>query len=327
MTRTPEAAAVEVGATSLIPVETLENLSVEQKKLVANQENSINGNTDEQYSVITADIDIKSMSGLGKVFKVEDGINDFVDELRKSENHLPNTITGVWVYYLTKGIEKDFGRTWNDTPKSLKRRLSHIEQKYKDGKRVMTKKQKNLLLQQTEYNFYRGDIKNGIITKEEALKLMNEAIEQVDKLESEGYYLPTKKTESVKLYDIEKEIIDGAKSDIGNEIYKKHLLQVIYPNILQKYDVDGKLKVNHQEDIYKSGFNEYELEEWRNPARIMPFKDYFSENNLLVNTIHIGRLKKRGTTSHRFVILDCRRKDTQERALILHNNTSTNLYF
>jgi hypothetical protein len=314
----------------------LENLAVGHAGLYPDEEKSITEITEKDIDVYTADIDIKSMAGLGKVLKVEDGINDFVDQLRLDKtNHLPNTITGVWVYYLTQGIQRDFRRTWNETPASLKKRLTDIEKKYRDGTRVMTRKQKNELLAQTDYNYYREDIRNGTITREEAHKSMNEAIEKVDKLESEGFYLPMKKTEPIRIYDLDKEINESAKTKYGTQIYKKYKIEVIYPNILQKYDEEKKLRAQHTTDVDKSGFKDYKLDDWRNPYNIkymneFPFRRYFDEYKLILNTIHIGKWKKKGARAFRFIIFDCYMDNTisklypesKERALILYSPKS-----
>jgi hypothetical protein len=323
------------GDIEFVPIPNLENLAVGHAGLYPDEEKSINESTEADITVLTADIDIKSMAGLGKVLKVEDGINDFVDSLRLDKaNHLPNTITGVWVYYLTRGIEQDFRRTWNETPASLKRRLTDIEKKYRDGTRVMTRKQKNVLLAQTDYNYYREDIRNGTITREEAHKSMNEAIEKVDKLESEGFYLPVKKTEPIRIYDIDKEINESAKTENGTRIYKKYKIEVIYPNILQKYDEEGKLRAQHKTDVTKSGFDNIKLDDWRNPYNIeyrnqFPFRECFDEYKLILNTIHIGKWKRKGARAFRFIIFDCymdntisklyHNPETKERALILYN--------
>jgi len=66
-------------------------------------------------------------------------------------SHLPNSITGVIIYYVTKGIKEDFGYEFETEPKSLKvRGLSKDAKKIAGKKRLLTRDQKNELIAQTE---------------------------------------------------------------------------------------------------------------------------------------------------------------------------------
>jgi hypothetical protein len=63
--------------------------------------------------------------------------------------NLPNTITGVLIHYLTQGIERDFNITWDSTPTSLQKKVGSLkgaEKARAQGKRVLSKKEKNALL-------------------------------------------------------------------------------------------------------------------------------------------------------------------------------------
>ena len=48
----------------------------------------------------------------------------------------------VWVHYLTKGIEQDFGRTWEEPPTSIRPKLTGLAKKAKGGKRIISKKKR-----------------------------------------------------------------------------------------------------------------------------------------------------------------------------------------
>ena len=310
----------------LIPIPNLDEMKVGHAGLYQGEEEQevIEEETVTNQSVITADIDIKKMAGLGKVLKVEDGINDFVDALRLDKtNHLPDTITGVWVHYLTKGIEKDFGRTWSKPPVSIKPKPTELEKKYDEGTRVMSKKEKNNLLAQTDWNFYRDWVKDGDMSKEEAMKRMNAAIEKVEEIEQQGFYLSPKKTEGVKLYDIDKEINIGAKTKNGTYLYKSNNIDVIYPNIIQKAQIDGALKKAHYQDIKNSSFSLYTLEEMQNPGMVEDkageMKRIFSK--LTWNTTHIGRILAKGNKARRWIIFDCIVNKSNNRCLVLYDGS------
>ena len=69
---------------------------------------------------IVFDIPIGLNEGGKTLVTCEKGIKAFVkDELAKKDNHLPKSETGVWIHYLTEGIKRDYGRTWEKLPKSL----------------------------------------------------------------------------------------------------------------------------------------------------------------------------------------------------------------
>ena len=60
-------------------------------------------NDDDNDVNIVEDIPLIERTGGNTVINSEKGVKMFVKELSKDKtNHLPNTETGVWVYYLTK---------------------------------------------------------------------------------------------------------------------------------------------------------------------------------------------------------------------------------
>ena len=96
---------------------------------------------------VVADIPLGIKGGGKTLITCEKGIKAYVkDVLAKDGNHLPNSELGVWVYYLTEGVKRDFGRTWETRPTCLKPKETKIEKSAKDKKRIITKAEKNELL-------------------------------------------------------------------------------------------------------------------------------------------------------------------------------------
>ena len=89
---------------------------------------------------IVADIPLGIKGGGKTLITCEKGIKAYVkDVLAKDGNHLPNSELGVWVYYLTEGVKRDFGRTWEAAPTCLKPKETKTEKAAKDKKRIITK--------------------------------------------------------------------------------------------------------------------------------------------------------------------------------------------
>lgn len=112
-------------------------------------------------------------------------------------SHLPNSITGVIIYYVLRGIKDDFQLEFEKEPKSLKRRgISKEARKIAGKKRLLTKEEKNELLEKTQMSFYESKIASGEITIEDAMNSIKDAFQQKQKFEEIGYILPTQKSKS-----------------------------------------------------------------------------------------------------------------------------------
>jgi hypothetical protein len=110
--------------------------------------------------------------------------------------HLPNSITGVIVHYVIKGIREDFGFEFEAEPKSLKLRgLSKDAKKIASKKRLLTRDQKNELIAKTEMIYYKKKISSGEITVEGAMLSIKDAYERIQNFEQMGYILPPKKAD------------------------------------------------------------------------------------------------------------------------------------
>lgn len=119
-----------------------------------------------------------------------------VDADPEEFKHLPNSITGVIIYYVIKGIKEEFGFEFETEPKSLKLRgLSKDAKKIAGKKRLLTRDQKNELISKTEMSYYKDKISSGEITLEGAMNAIKDAFERIQNFEKMGYILPPKKTE------------------------------------------------------------------------------------------------------------------------------------
>lgn len=118
-----------------------------------------------------------------------------IDEAVTAE--LPNSLTGVLVYYFCKGIKEDFGIEFAEKPVSLKHRGggSQFDKKVAGKKRLLTREQKNELLAKTQMSYYEKDINSGKMTLDQAMYALKDAFERKSNFEEMGYMLPPKKTE------------------------------------------------------------------------------------------------------------------------------------
>jgi len=111
-------------------------------------------------------------------------------------SHLPNSITGVIIHYVIKGIKEDFGYEFENQPKSLKLRgISKDAKKIAGKKRLLTREQKNEILERTQMSFYDKKISSGEMTIDSAMNEIREAYGRKQSFEEIGYMLPSKKAE------------------------------------------------------------------------------------------------------------------------------------
>ena len=141
------------------------------------------------------------------LISVEDNIKKLLSKLASKEEigwgidispeefqHLPNSITGVIIYYIVKGIKEDFGFEFEKQPKCLTYNLSKFDKKVAGKKRLLTREQKNELLAKTQMSFYDNKISNGEMTIESAMYAIKDAYERVQAFKEIGYILPPEKT-------------------------------------------------------------------------------------------------------------------------------------
>jgi hypothetical protein len=117
-----------------------------------------------------------------------------IDRSPEEFQHLPNSITGVIVHYIIKGIREDFGFEFEKQPKCLTYNISRFDKKVAGKKRLLTREQKNELLAKTQMSYYDDKINTGEMTIESAMYAIKDAYERVQSFKEIGYILPPEKT-------------------------------------------------------------------------------------------------------------------------------------
>lgn len=208
---------------------------------------------------ITADIPT-GIKGAKTLIDCEKGIKTFVkDHLAGTkdnpvDNHLPNSETGVWVYYLTKGIERDFGRTWMDEPVSIATKLSSVEKKASAGKRVITKAEKNDLLMKKDMGYWMPMVSAGKISIEDAAKEAAKAAQEILDLEKLGIYLSENITAGINDFNPDRAVIDewGGNWE-ALDTMRKNQIKILIPNVIQNFFFSKqKPKVKYYNALAKS---------------------------------------------------------------------------
>ena len=142
------------------------------------------------------------------LLNVETAVKDTIFALAKKQEikgldiapeefaHLPNSLTGVMVYYLVEGLKKDFDIEFSAPPISLKQRGSGslYDKKVAGKKRLLTREQKNELIAKTQMSYYEKDITGGTMTLEQAMFALKDAYEKKRSFEEMGYMLPIQVT-------------------------------------------------------------------------------------------------------------------------------------
>ena len=139
---------------------------------------------------------------------IESGVKDLITSLAKKDKiegvdinveeyaHLPNSQTGVMMYFVAKGLETEFNIGFSQPPVSIARRgkAGAYEKKVEGKKRLLTRDQKNHIIEKMQMSFYEKDIIAGKINIEEAMTSIKAAFEEKAEFEKMGYMLPAAKT-------------------------------------------------------------------------------------------------------------------------------------
>ena len=188
----------------------------------------------EVETVITPDIPLLK-SGGRVLFSCEKGVEDLLQALAKDPNNgLPNKMTGILMKYLTEGIERDFGRTWDKTPHALRGTSGNSSGDLTPKMKAPSKAYKNELIEKSHYDYYAKQVEDGEISREEATALMFKAIDEIKEYEEAGFVISKNKTAGVKRFDAAAEV--NAKYDDEKdyyEFYKKSKLEIVIPNLIE----------------------------------------------------------------------------------------------
>lgn len=300
------------GTAGFIPVP-LEKMKVGHAGLYVDDEPSMNENT----KPIAADIALDSM-GDKMLIVCETGIGDEVRKLAKDKsNHLPNSITGIFIHYLTEGLIKDFNRTWDETPYCLREKKSPLEKSKEKGKRVLSKKEKNELLAKTTWSYWEPDVNEKKITREEAISLMLEAVDKKKEYEDAGYFLSPNKTQGVALFDWKSEIAKKWDDDTSKlKIYTRHSIIPLVPCFEDKMNlyVNNKFVRKEVDKSILNGmsvataveFIEKKIPDWKK-----------LKENYEVKTIHIAKINQSGKMKDRWFVVDAIRKADKKQVLLM----------
>ena len=159
--------------------------------------------TAQQEASIKFPINNDSKSSI--LLNVEDGVKTLLTAMAKKEeidgvevnaySHLPNSITGVVMYFVAEGLKNEFDLGFTEPPVSLKQRGSSKSDKRIAGKkRLLTRDQKNHIIEKMKMSFYESDIASGKINIEEAMTSIKAAFDEKREFEKMGYMLPEAKT-------------------------------------------------------------------------------------------------------------------------------------
>lgn len=139
---------------------------------------------------------------------VEEGIKNVISALAKKEKidgvdidvekfaELPNSQTGVMMYFIAKGLKTEFDIGFSTEPVSIARRgqAGAYDKKVEGKKRLLTRDQKNEIIEKMQMSYYEKDLAAGKITIEDAMDSIKETFNTKKGFEEMGYMLPPAKT-------------------------------------------------------------------------------------------------------------------------------------
>jgi len=236
-----------VGATIELILETAKQVGIStNQQLIPIKEEGIDVSGRERKDTLLKCED-RIREEIEKVFG-EPIVNPIKDEkfCGSQLDYLPSSYTGVFLYYVAKGLYQDFGIWFDGVPTSLKNTRTSAKNKlqktYKTGGRVLTNKQGKLLMEMADMKYYSTDIMSGAMTIEEAAQKVAETYAKIKEYADMGIVLPDKATGKVRYFN---EAVEARKDkstpDARFEIYKEHSFEIMVPRLQEDYD----MKCNH----------------------------------------------------------------------------------
>jgi len=229
---TPQTSTNTEGKEGFVPIPNLDKMRVGHAGLYEPDDEVVGA----EAEIVVADIPL-GLKGGKTLIDCEKGIKAFVKDVCASDrnNHLPNSELGVWVHYLTEGIARDFNRTWTEPPISIRPKDTPVEKARKEGKRTLSKGQKNLMLDKLSYTYYEEDVNAGRITQQDAFAAMAEAAAQKKELEDAGFFINPNRTQGVSLFDWKTIVRASHGDEKATRLYTKFKVEVIIPNIVENF--------------------------------------------------------------------------------------------
>ncbi len=142
------------------------------------------------------------------LMNVEDGVKKLVSALARKEKidgididvekfaGIPNSQTGVVMYFLVKGLKSEFDIGFSQSPTSLAMRgkMGAYNKKIEGKKRLLTRDQKNEIIEKMQMSYYENDLAAGKMTMDDAMESIKDAFNTKKGFEEMGYMLPAAKT-------------------------------------------------------------------------------------------------------------------------------------
>jgi len=255
---------------------------------------------------------------------------------------LPSSYTGVFLYYVLKGLYQDFGIWFDGIPVSLKNNRTiaknKLQKTYNTGGRVLTNKQGKLLMEMADMKYYSSNIMSGAMTIEEAAQKVAETYAKIKEYADLGIVLPDKATGKVRYFNEEVEARkDKSLPDDRFKVYKEQGFEIMVPRLQEDYD----MKVNHHKK-YATSIKNYAGQAWfpevwntRDDNNVVDSGDIYKQYPYLVDVAKesfgvLGKdfkiynthiVKKRGKGKMRIMVFDCDTKKGEQFLLTTDGGT------
>lgn len=142
------------------------------------------------------------------LLNVESGVKDIITSIAKNQKingvdidvekfeKLPNSLTGVVMHFIVKGLKEEFSIGFDAAPTSLKIKglANKFDKKVEGKKRLLTRDEKNDIIAKLQMSYYEKDMAAGKMSMDDVMNNMKEAFNTKKEFEDMGYMLPQKKT-------------------------------------------------------------------------------------------------------------------------------------
>jgi len=271
------------------------------------------------------------------IMSVESGIKDVLKMIKEDKSNKLKSMTSVIVHYLIKGFENEYNIRMSAKPKSLDyadAKPKTTKEKIKSGGTGLSRKDKNILIQQTSVMYYQDALEQNLITREEMHEKIRIANDKIYEYGQEGVFISPNKTKGVSLFDSKVEV--RYDREIPDDRWKDYSLEDIVIKVphfenLSAFDIDSNIR--YKREIQKvseelldnkgSVFFKFITEPYKNMdsvARQMQqtlteYMGKLSETHTFVGA-HIIQINKTGNTGslrkNRYLALDFASNDSHQ---------------